>query len=1317
MPSSDTTVILPTYQEGQTIVATVAALRALPTAPHVLVVDDDSPDGTAAAVRSAFGTDPQVRVLVRHGQRGLTGAVLEGLQAVHTPLAVVMDADGQHPPQAVLALSAAVRSVDSPPVAVGVRQQRTALPPARRIVSYGADLLARTSLALQERTAPPDSISGLFAVRVAVVVPLLQGQARQIEPRGFKVLLDLLGALPPRTAVAEVPYHFSPRTHGASKLSGHQWWALLQQLGAPGRRVAQAVAPALGVPAAGPQAPHLRLPLFLVVGASGVVVNLAVLLLLVEGLQMWPLPAAAMATAVATLTNFSLNDRVTWGDRRLGGAQTRSRLWRYGAVAAVGLLVQLLLLSLLTHGAGLHYLLADLLAIGSATALTFGLHHRWTFSPDGEPGLLTEVMGWLVRHRRTAYLLALGGQLALSAPFIHDWDGFVFLTTAHQLLAGVTPYETAQSGPAYIFNSDDPANQWYAYPPLPMLLFAPPIALVQSMGIGTPWVQRVALKAPFIIGNLLVAYTAHLLVAGSAPNGARLRRARLLEIALLFNPFLWFIAAVWGMFDAWMMAFFLGAVLLVRDPTPRRVGGAGVLMGLAILVKLLPLLFAPLLLIHVWRRGGGRAGVQLVVTSLATAMAACLPFLLRSPAGVVQQVLLLHLERPPQGLSPIAFLYYLGEPSSPLYAPMVPAVPAAQLGALSLVLLVPALLAIYLLALLRQRTERDLLLHALGTVLAFLLLSKVVNEQYLVLPLVLFALLAYDRPWGSASARAARRGLYAFTLGGLIAALLLGFHFLTFLPPDMALSLLGMSSDAAVNVVARALRGAFGPLATALGLRAAHFYILPYAISGIALLPALWSLLGQLVPLVREGIVGTASGLQRLVTTRTRMPAGVGAIGCALLLLLPSAGLALVGSDHGGTARPLGSAPGGISAKTLGGGQPLVGTFYYVWWNNPSHDPTLRYGSWQGVSQTPAQGYYQSLRPAIAQDLRQMHAAGIDVAVVSYAGIDLAAVRQVYAQAPQAAVTVAPMLELSNLPPPRGSEVPPREGAYRLDGATADQLVELLTALRSQIDSRVQLRTETGRAVIFLYDSQHAALDLQDPKERAALIGAATRLQGGVAPSTPPPTDVASLTDAPGAPYLSAQALRHRMFWAAVQKRIEWEVGPVALIGGVNYATSASPFEGVAISDLEAGNLAGNFLYSPSLLWVEHAADPPQANEARWAAWLAHLRTIADSQRQPRMVSVLPVYDDTVKRPQGFVIPPSIDGVPTYERQWCLARQLHPDLVLVATFNEYFEGSAIEPSIEYGDSLLQQTAMHGALLRADTPQGAVSCAGPRLVGG
>lgn len=231
-------VILPTYNEAQTIRPVVSSLQATleqhASQHEIIVVDDDSPDGTAEKVEAAWGDTDAVQTIVRTDASGLSSAVVRGFRAADGDVYAVMDADGQHDPYQLpaLVLSVADGGAD---VAVGSRRCETGRvaadwPVWRRVVSHGATMLAWAAIPPSRSLSDP--MSGFFAVDAALVDP------GQLRPCGYKILLEILGRCPVEETM-EVGYVFRERAGGDSNLDVREYWRYLRHLGrlvVPARR-------------------------------------------------------------------------------------------------------------------------------------------------------------------------------------------------------------------------------------------------------------------------------------------------------------------------------------------------------------------------------------------------------------------------------------------------------------------------------------------------------------------------------------------------------------------------------------------------------------------------------------------------------------------------------------------------------------------------------------------------------------------------------------------------------------------------------------------------------------------------------------------------------------------------------------------------------------------------------------------------------------------------------------------------------------------------------------------------------------------------
>jgi len=205
-------VIIPTYNERESLPGLIQRLSALHDIPiEVVVVDDASPDGTGTLAEDlARQLTLPIRVVHRPGKRGLASAVIDGGSVARGESLTVMDADLSHPPEVLPALFSALAAGAEIAIASryvaggGIR----GWPPHRRLISRTATALARSLLGLNVR----DPLSGFFAVRRELLV------GTHYLGLGYKLLLEILATHRNRRVV-EVPYEFIDRQYGQSKLS------------------------------------------------------------------------------------------------------------------------------------------------------------------------------------------------------------------------------------------------------------------------------------------------------------------------------------------------------------------------------------------------------------------------------------------------------------------------------------------------------------------------------------------------------------------------------------------------------------------------------------------------------------------------------------------------------------------------------------------------------------------------------------------------------------------------------------------------------------------------------------------------------------------------------------------------------------------------------------------------------------------------------------------------------------------------------------------------------------------------------------------
>jgi dolichol-phosphate mannosyltransferase len=213
--------VIPTLREATNLPGLLADVRSaldpVGIDYEIIVVDDDSRDGTEEIVSAIGLEDPRVRLLVRKGERGLSGAVLYGWSHTDASILGVMDADLQHPPELLPALVSAILAGND--MAIGSRYTAGGevgqWNPIRKWLSTVA--VWATWPIQRAGIRAKDPMTGFFLLRRECIDGI------EFQPSGFKLLLEILvrGRI---RSVAEIPLAFGSRSHGASKANFKVGW-------------------------------------------------------------------------------------------------------------------------------------------------------------------------------------------------------------------------------------------------------------------------------------------------------------------------------------------------------------------------------------------------------------------------------------------------------------------------------------------------------------------------------------------------------------------------------------------------------------------------------------------------------------------------------------------------------------------------------------------------------------------------------------------------------------------------------------------------------------------------------------------------------------------------------------------------------------------------------------------------------------------------------------------------------------------------------------------------------------------------------------
>jgi dolichol-phosphate mannosyltransferase len=221
--------VIPTFNEGENIseiVRTISNLldQIMPGEYELIVVDDDSPDRTWELARKLMPSYPQLRVMRRETERGLSTAIIRGWQAARGEILGVIDADLQHPPEIMLQLWEEINKgaelvVASRNVEGGGVSEWSLV---RRLLSRGAQILGLAILP-EVISRLSDPMSGYFMVRRSAIANKL------LSPVGYKILIEVATRGQIRW-IAETGYIFRERVAGASKVTWKQYVEYIQHL-------------------------------------------------------------------------------------------------------------------------------------------------------------------------------------------------------------------------------------------------------------------------------------------------------------------------------------------------------------------------------------------------------------------------------------------------------------------------------------------------------------------------------------------------------------------------------------------------------------------------------------------------------------------------------------------------------------------------------------------------------------------------------------------------------------------------------------------------------------------------------------------------------------------------------------------------------------------------------------------------------------------------------------------------------------------------------------------------------------------------------
>ena len=313
-------VIVPSYNERDNIelLYEKVAIALGDTPWEMIVVDDDSPDGTADLVNELSRVYANIRCLRRFGRRGLASACVEGMAVTGAPYVAVIDGDLQHD-EAILP-TMLQKAMDGADLVVGSRfADGGSAGDGLSATRLSGSNLANRLAGMIAGQAVSDPMSGFFLMRREAALKA----APKLSSDGFKILIDMIvtsAKIGTPLKIAEVGYTFRQRHAGESKMSP---LVVIQYLGLWVSKMTGGALP----------------PSFLMfglVGGTGVVVHLAMLALMTSGLAQGFVVSQIVATLTAMAWNFVLNNNLTYADRKLRGPKLITGFLSFCAICALG---------------------------------------------------------------------------------------------------------------------------------------------------------------------------------------------------------------------------------------------------------------------------------------------------------------------------------------------------------------------------------------------------------------------------------------------------------------------------------------------------------------------------------------------------------------------------------------------------------------------------------------------------------------------------------------------------------------------------------------------------------------------------------------------------------------------------------------------------------------------------------------------------------------------------------------------------------------------------------------------------------------------
>jgi dolichol-phosphate mannosyltransferase len=348
-------IIIPTYNERENIEKIILKIEdeffRHQIDGEIVIVDDNSPDGTQPIVERLRLKFNNIKLICRQDKLGLSSAVLEGFRKACGDIYGVMDADLSHPTEKINELYEAI--ILGNDLAIGSRYIKGGKIVGwnfyRKILSWGATILARIF------TKAKDPMSGFFMVKKEII------NSAHLSSQGFKILLEIIIKTNPEK-VSEIPITFVNREMGKSKANTKEIIFYLKNLISYLRY----------------RKTTFEYIKFATVGLLGTIINLGLTFFLTEEFKIYYIISASMAFVIVVTFNFTLNK--VWTFKEGLRSRVLSKYVKFVLISLLALSLNLSMLFLLTDYFKFHYLISQLMAIQIASFINFGGNKIWIFN-------------------------------------------------------------------------------------------------------------------------------------------------------------------------------------------------------------------------------------------------------------------------------------------------------------------------------------------------------------------------------------------------------------------------------------------------------------------------------------------------------------------------------------------------------------------------------------------------------------------------------------------------------------------------------------------------------------------------------------------------------------------------------------------------------------------------------------------------------------------------------------------------------------------------------------------------------------------------